>query len=138
MVPEGVYMIQIESVEDGKSQNQDPMISIKLEITDGPEEGSFLFDRILLSENPNSPGWKIRWRAKQFLKAIGEPHHGDSFDWDSGRWPYKKCLVKVGHEKEKNGKYAGQVFARIKAYESLETETKNGQKEVLEDPEIPF
>lgn len=131
LLPAATYDFEVVEKADGTSKNGDPMINVKLEVRNGPKKGSFVFDRIILSTNPNSPGWNIRWRAKTFLKAIGEPHHGDVFDWDSDRWMYKKLTAEVRHEVQKEGKYAGKPKAVIAAYITEPAGSK-------EDPEIPF
>lgn len=134
LLPDGQYVVEIDAVEDGVSKNSDPMMKVTLRVTDGEFKNRKVWDYIIISANPESKGWNIRWRAKMFLKAIGEQHVGDSFEWDSDNWPYKKCAVEVVHETQKDGKYAGQVQAKVKSYLSLNTEQAASEA----DDDIPF
>ncbi len=124
MLPENIYWFEITDIEEGKSKNDDPQIGITLTVFAGEHKGKTVKERILISSNPNSPGWKIRWRAKQFLKAIGEPHHGDSFEWDTDRWLFKECQGRVFHEEQKFGNSKGKSFAKIKEFAELNAEQK--------------
>lgn len=134
LLPDGQYVVEIDAVEDGVSKNADPMMKVTLRVTDGEFKNRKVWDYIIISANPESKGWNIRWRAKMFLKAIGEPHHGDSFQWDSDNWPYKKCIIETATETQKEGKYAGQKQVRVKNYFPLDEKAS----QVQDDPEIPF
>lgn len=123
LLPAGEYLVEIIQKEDSKTKdNQDPMINIVLEVHKGDFKGRRLYDRIILSENELSPAWKIRWRAKMFLKAIGEEHKGNVFEWDSDRWVWRRCWASVVQEEQKAGKYAGTMRNAIKSYTSCEEE----------------
>lgn len=139
-LPKGWYTFLVQTKDDKTSSNGDPMIAITLEVADGPSAGRLVWDNILLSANPDSPGWKIRWRAKMFLKAIGEAHNGDNFEWDSDRWPYCKCLGLIDHEpkKDKAGNLVpGQMRAVIKQYKALEPSAVSAQTPKA-DSDVPF
>lgn len=141
LASEGPHIVQIMEIADKETKNGDPMVSMTLEVVQSNEQGRKVYDNIILSENPGSPGWKMRWRAKQFLKAIGEPHHGDSFGWDSDKWTGKRCMVNIVHEKQTQGKYAGQPRAVVKGFFPLETTVPaiaQGKLFDKEDPEVPF
>ncbi|MFA5340440.1 MAG: hypothetical protein WC332_01565 [Clostridia bacterium] len=105
LLPEGEYDVVIEEVrdtdKDGNAQetkNGDPMITIKLVPSSGVyQDEAWVWDNITISDNPNSPGFKILGRSKHFLHCIGEPYE-DKFSWDSANWLYKKCRIKVEHE----------------------------------------
>src|SRR4030042_657722 len=90
-LPAGNYILEISGIKDKESQNGDPMIEVQFRVCEGEYEDRKVWDHIILSENPDSPGWNIRWRCKMFLKAIGEEHNGDTFSWDSENWMWKKC-----------------------------------------------
>ena len=128
--PTGQHIFEITETAPKTSKNNDPMIGVTFKICHGPNKGKIVWDNILLSENPESPGWNIRWRAKMFLKAIGEEHKGDSFAWDSDNWLYKKFKGTVAHEIQKEGKNKGKPKAVITGFLPLE----NGE----EDSSIPF
>ena len=139
-LPKGWYVFLVQTKEDKISTNGDPMVAITLEVAEGEKAGRLVWDNIILSANPQSPGWKARWKAKMFLKAIGEEHNGDSFPWDSDRWPYCKCLGLVEHEpkKDRSGVVVpGVMRAVIKQYKLLEA-GKVAPLATENDPQIPF
>jgi len=130
LLPKGSYLFEISDVVCKTSKNKDPMIQITLTVAKGEYKNRKVWDNIILSENPKSPGWKIRWRAKMFLKAINEEHHGDSFVWDSDEWTWKKCVGEVVHQEQTEGKYAGKMKAVINRYSPIETQDN--------DEDVPF
>jgi len=145
LLPKGDYFFEISEITDSFTKNGDPMISLVLVVCSGEKKGAKVWDNITISANPQSPAWNIRWRAKMFLKAIGEAHHGDEFAWDSDRWLFKRCIGTVDHKKQDTGKYAGQDKAIIKKYSPIEgdggfskpVETKE-TNEVFDEAEISF
>lgn len=128
--PTGQHIFEITEIAPKTSKNNDPMIGITCQIAQGVNKGKIIWDNIILSDNPDSPGWKIRWRAKVFLKAIGEEHKGDSFAWDSDNWMCKKFLGTVAHEIQKEGKNKGKPKAIITGFLPLDEETP--------DESVPF
>jgi hypothetical protein len=96
--PEGEYEVEIIEIRDGKSSNGDPMVSIKLIITEGEyRDKAWVWDNILIP-SPDSAAAKILGRTKHFLHCIGEEYEGDNLEWDSDRW-YKPCRIRIAHEK---------------------------------------
>lgn len=93
----GIYNVEIVLVKDGISQNGDPMIAIKLNITSGVFQDSWVWDNILIP-HLDSPAAKILSRTKRFLHCIGEPYDGEELGWDSDRWLYKQCKIRIDHE----------------------------------------
>lgn len=139
--PKGEHIFEVVQKVDSTTKNGDPMVSLTLEVYSGPHKGKKVWDNIILSTNSNSPAFGIRWRAKMFLKAIGENHEGDTFEWDSERWVFQRCIGQVVHEIQKEGKYKDQPKAVIKLYlplsalpELIEGSTALEDK----DPQIPF
>lgn len=142
LLPKGTYCFLVQTKEDKTSRSGDPMVALTLEVADGEYAGKLVWDNIILSTNPESKGWKIRWRAKMFLAAIGEEHKGDSFAWDSDRWIYCKCLGLVEHEPktDKDGKplVPEQMKAVIKQYLPLTAEKAAVEAAEEVDKDIPF
>lgn len=117
------YEVVISEVEDGSSISGDPMFKLTLQVKNSKYAKRRIFDRILISSNPTSKGWNIRWRAKQFLRAIGQPHHGDSFQWCSEDWLYKECKVRLGLDTYK-GKTQNKVLEYL-PYEPVPSQANN-------------
>ena len=98
LLPEkGEYEFEIVLVKDKTSSNGDPMISVKLNITSGIFQDSWVWDNILIP-SLSSPSAAILGRTKKFLHCIGEPFEGEEVEWDSDRWLYKKCRARIDHE----------------------------------------
>lgn len=95
--PEGSYNAEIAEVKDKTSSNGDPMVSIKLVITSGEYQDSWVWDNILIP-HLDSQAAKILGRTKHFLHCIGEPYDGEEVKWDSDRWLWKKCRIHIIHE----------------------------------------
>ena len=91
------YEFEIVLVKDKTSSNGDPMISVKLNITSGIFQDSWVWDNILIP-SLSSPSAAILGRTKKFLHCIGEPFEGEEVEWDSERWLYKKCRARIDHE----------------------------------------
>jgi hypothetical protein len=97
LAPEGTYEVEIAEIRDGESANGDPMITIKLVITSGEYQDSWVWDNILIP-HLDSPAVKILGRTKHFLHCINEPYEGEEVEYDSDRWLWKKCKIRIAHE----------------------------------------
>jgi len=96
--PEGIYEVEIAEKKDGQSSNDDPMISIKLMICAGEyQDEAWVWDNILIP-SLDSPAAKILGRTKHFLHCIGEPYEEEETHWDSDKWVWKRCKVRLVHE----------------------------------------
>jgi len=96
--PEGTYEVEIAEKKDGQSSNDDPMISIKLMICAGEyQDEAWIWDNILIP-SLDSPAAKILGRTKHFLHCIGEPYEEEETLWDSDKWVWKRCKVRLVHE----------------------------------------
>jgi hypothetical protein len=96
--PEGTYEVEIAEKKDGQSSNDDPMISIKLVICAGEyQDEAWIWDNILIP-SLDSPAAKILGRTKHFLHCIGEPYEEEETLWDSDKWVWKRCKVRLVHE----------------------------------------
>ncbi|HCJ67016.1 MAG TPA: hypothetical protein DHV62_06755 [Elusimicrobia bacterium] len=93
----GLYDVEIVIANDKYSSSGDPMISIKLNIVSGVFQDSWVWDNILIPPL-SSPAAAILGRTKKFLHCIGEPYEGEEVEWDSERWLYKKCKIRIDHE----------------------------------------
>ena len=129
LLPADKYTVEVsDEMADKISKNGDQMVNIKLVVMEGPYKGRFVYDYIVMCVNPESPAYKVRWRAKMFLKAIGQPHNGDNFAWDSDHWLWKKCIAEIIHEPIKQGPNAGKLKAVVRAYSALPEETDDDIK----------
>lgn len=97
LAPEGIYDVEIAEVNDRESTGGDPMVSIKLVITSGEYQDSWVWDNILIP-HLNSQAAKILGRTKHFLHCIGESYDGEEVNWDSDAWLWKKCKIRITHE----------------------------------------
>ncbi len=93
----GEHYARIDEVRESVTQNQDDLASIKLTIISGVSQDSWLWDNIVISDNPNSPGYKVLGRTKHFLHCIDEPYEG-KIEVDTDNWKNKKVKIKVEHE----------------------------------------
>lgn len=120
--PEGEYVVSVTETKDKITQSGDPMISITLEIVSGEFKGCLLWDNIILSNNPDSPGYKILGKTKHFLRILGESYEG-KIEWDSDNWMRKECKIRLNHESP--NEYHSYPKAIVGAYildDRLETE----------------
>ena len=131
LIPEDIYEVMLIEKSDKITQYGDPMVNIKLEIQNGQYKGKLLFDNIVIP-NPGSQSFKIMGRTMHFLHVIGQPYEG-KFKTDSDKWLWSKLKVKVKHEVQKEGKYAGQKMAKVQGHDLCEV-----LPEPEHDPEIPF
>jgi hypothetical protein len=119
----GIYNIEIVLVKDKTSTNGDPMISIKLNITSGVFQDSWVWDNILIP-HLDSAAAKILGRTKHFLHCIGEPYDGEEIEWDSEKWLYKKCKIRIDHEQPNSyHKYIRPIVAEYILDEEEKEET---------------
>jgi len=140
VVPPDWYAVDIIDVSDKETKNGDYMASIKLNIVDGDYAECLLWDNIIISDNINSPGYKILGRAKHFLHVIGEPYQGD-IEYDTANWLFKRFAVRVYNEA-----YKGKNQAKVADHCSLDEMPKAGDPEVTQsasepdvaEEEIPF
>lgn len=126
LIPEGEYTAKIMEVVDGKSSSGDPMMSVKLYI---PVQDNWLWDNIVISDNPNSSGYKILGRSMRFLHCIGEPYKND-FEYNTDNWLNKQVVIRVFHDM-----YNGKKKAKVAEYilqEPIEEQVAQNNEE--EDP----
>ena len=117
LVPQGVYPVRVNLVEDNHSQAGDPMPKVTFEIILGEHAGRMLFDRILFPEK-GSKAEKILGRSKHFLHCIGEPHE-DNFEVVTENWENRQCLAIVKHRD-----YESKTYANIVGYDFLDKDVK--------------
>ena len=132
LIPEDTYEAMVIEKSDKITSKGDPMVSVKMEILNGQYKGKWLFDNIVIPKT-GSPSFKIMGRTMHFLHVIGQPYQG-KFKTDSDKWLWAKLKVKVKHEVQKEGKYAGQKMARIDGHDFYDT----ASAEPEHDPEVPF
>ena len=98
IAPQDIYTAELIEKKDGTSKNGDPMVAIKLAIAEGEFRGKWVWDNIIISDDPESPGYKILGRSKHFLHCIAEPYEGKAVEWDSDRWIGRVCKIRIDHE----------------------------------------
>lgn len=113
----GEHNLQIVRIKDKTTENGDPMVSIGMTVINGPSEGAWVWDNIVIPL-PGSKASAILGRTKHFLHCIGEPYEGQ-IEYDSDRWMTKKLVAKIDHEAP--NKYHKDIKAFVSAY-TLEEE----------------
>lgn len=129
----GIHTVELIDKIDKESSNGDPMVSIKLEITEGTDEGCLVWDNILIP-SPDSSASKILGRTKHFLHCIGEPYEGE-IEWDSNNWIGKVFKIKVGHELP--NQYHKNTRAIVSGYVISDEETASSTIPP-QNEELPF
>jgi len=130
LIPEGTYFAEIVECKDRTSQNGDAMIGVKFLITQGEFKNNWVWDSILISDNPDSPGYKILGRSKHFLHVIGEQYEGEIV-WDSANWIGKKLRVVVYQDE-----YKGRKKSKINEYLPIDEATAETINDKIDD--TPF
>ncbi len=106
LVKEGIHYADITEIQEGITPNGDDKATIKLTIKSGESQDSWIWDTIVISNNPKSPGYKILGRTKHFLHCLGLAYEGD-ISYDTDHWLYKEVKIRVYHDKfidKKDGK----------------------------------
>lgn len=116
LVEEGEHLARIDEVQESITANGDDMLTIKLTMIAGISVDGWVWDNIVVSDNPNSPGYKILGRTKHFLHCIGEPYEGQIVV-DTDNWKGKEVKIKVYHEPFTNKKTNKTITkAKVGAY----------------------
>ena len=115
LVEEGEHFARIDEMQEAITQNGDDMVKIKLTIVSGVSQDCWLWDNLVISDNPDSPGYKVLGRTKHFLHCIGEPYEGQ-IEVDTDRWINKEVKIKVEHREFINKKNRKQINAKVQNY----------------------
>jgi len=115
LVEEGEHLARIDEMRENITENGDEMFTIKLTIVAGVSVDGWVWDNIVLSDNPNSPGYKILGRTKHFLHCIGEPYEGNILI-DTENWKGKEVRIKVFHDKFTNKYHREMTKAKVGNY----------------------
>lgn len=109
-LPENVYPVEIEKVEEKQTRNGDPLIRIRYKVVSGKCKNRKLFDQVVLFQG-DAKGAGI---TKHFLHVIGEPYEGE-FEIEPDNWIGKQLNVKVIVDSEYNNNkiVAREVFSDI-------------------------
>lgn len=95
-IQDGEYVVELTRTTDKTTVNNDPMVSIQLTILEGKSnKGNWIWDNIILSKNPSSPGYKMLGKAKHFLHIIEEAFDGENVEYDTANWIGKIFRVKI-------------------------------------------
>lgn len=103
-IPEGTYEVVVNSVEQKKSREGNPMISFEFEVAEGKHKGAKLFENCSLQP-------QALFKLKSVLLALGFDIPDEAFDLDLKELIGLTCEVEVGHEV-----YEGKKRARILQY----------------------
>ena len=93
---EGEHQFQV--VDKWEDKNDDNIIIVKLEVSDGDEIGRSILHRVNLDSE-----WKGFFLTRLFLKAIEEPYKGE-FEVDDDNWIGKCFYATIIHNQGNNGK----------------------------------
>ena len=115
LVEEGIHYARIDEIQESITENGDDMITVKLVIVSGVSQDLWCWDNIVISDNPNSPGYKILGRSKHFLHCINEPYEG-KIEVDTDEWIGKKIQIEVYQDEFINKKGRKSKKAKVKNY----------------------
>ena len=129
LVAEGIHYARIDEMQEAITENGDDMFTIKLVMVSGISQDLWVWDNIVISDNPNSPGYKILGRSKHFLHCINEPYEG-KIEIDTERWIGKQIKIEVYHDE----------FINKKGYKTKKAKVKNYliDEELQKEEESPF
>lgn len=134
-LPAGEYLAEIVEVKEGFTQNGDPMPAIKLQILKSGFEDCWVWDNIIISDNPDSPGYKILGRSKLFLHCIGEPYEGDMVAFDTDNWKGRKVRIETDVElPNQYHKYKKAIVAKY-ILEELSNNKPESAQDILDPAE---
>ena len=123
LVEEGIHYARIAEVVENTSENGDDMPTVKLVMISGVSQDLWVWDNIVISDNQDSPGYKILGRSKHFLHCIGEPYEGQ-INVNTDNWLNKEVKIEVFHDTFTNKKGRKTTRAKVKNYLIDEDETE--------------
>lgn len=93
---EGEHQFQV--VDKWEDKNDDNIVIVKLEVSEGDETGRSILHRVNLDSK-----WKGFFLTRLFLKSISEPYKGE-FEIDDDNWIGKCFYATIIHNQGNNGK----------------------------------
>ena len=132
LLPDGIHIMRVSEVDDHKpTKNGDWMAKVTFEAVKGEYAGKTAVDYIVVPK-ASSASLNMMWKARVFLKAIGEPHKGP-ITVDTDNWFRKVVKVEV-----KGDEFNGKTTAKIAKYLSMEGAEAVAAKSDAPDNEVPF
>jgi hypothetical protein len=108
---QGEHIARLKEIEEGETQNGNPKLTAKFEVTKGSSTGATVYETFTLTD-------KVLWKLKMFLEAVGVNADGKivlNLDNLIG----KSCIVSVFHEE-----YNGSLRAKIDSFKKLEAKSE--------------
>ena len=135
LIPAGRYRLKIVDTTEGKSKKGDPMVTVDFKVVGGEQEGKGLrFHNVTFFGRDGDglalPGSGI---AVHFLKTIGQPWEGDSYEVNHIKWRGKEVIAEVIEDE-----YNGKVNNKIKEVFPVGKETASEKTEAEKLEEVPF
>lgn len=134
VIPEGEYVVKVLEVEEGESNNGNPKLTWKFEITDGEYEGKNLYYTSSLVP-------EALWRLRSLLEALGLDVPDSEMDIDLDELVDAEVNVSVEHDT-----YEGKKQSKIVDFwgegsqeedEEEEKPAKKGKGKKKEEEEKP-
>lgn len=129
-VPEDTYRVVVEDAELDQAKSGNEMINLWFRIVGGPEDGSTLVDRLVLTE-------KSLFRVVGFMQAIGLPTPKKRLQLNLKQFINKQLEVTV-----EDDTYQGRTRSAVRGYAkvakaSKATETEDLDEDAEESSEAP-
>lgn len=118
-IPEGPYLVEVTSVEEGKSQNDNPTLSFEFSIAEGKFQGSKLWHTTALTK-------EALWKVREVFEALGQEVDGQ-VTYDLDELVGCTCGVIVYNET-----YEGKQRAKIGEFLSKDDVDTDEEEEVEE------
>lgn len=115
-VPEGPYLFEVTSVEQGTSQNDNPTLKFELAVAEGKFEGSKVWHTTTLTK-------EAMWKTREVLDALGQEVDGE-VDIDLDELVGARCGGNVYHDEYEKGKVSAKIadFFSAEDFDSEEEE----------------
>jgi hypothetical protein len=129
---EGEHQFQV--VDLWTDKNDENIILVKLEVSEGDELGRSILHRVNLDNN-----WKGFFFTRMFLKAINEPHKGE-FEVDTDMWVGRVFYATIIHNIANNGKTYANIdqFNFDKVVEQVNLKVDEERQKAIDSNEIAW
>lgn len=130
LIPEGEINLEVVSIEEKLSKDDNPYLAWKWKVADGPYKGSTVYDNTSLQP-------QALWRLKGLLEAMKVDVEDGKQGINFGELKGKTCRVEIAHET-----YQGKDKARISGFVMPEVDSvgperfKKGDKVTFEHDEV--
>lgn len=124
-IPEGSYIVEVVSIEQGTSSNDNPTLNWEFEVAEGSNKGSKLWYTTTLT--PDS-----MWKTREVLDALGQEIPDGEMDCDLDELVGTQCGVNVFHEE-----YEGKKKAKISDFISKDEVDAEDEEDAEEEDDAP-